>query len=201
VLLSSPFTFELLITDISNTKRRILFSTNTREVARTPLHCRIPCMAFIRGSWLNICIDIVDVCNFCFPGQTFRSTEAFVVSAICRLRRIFTLRDRPRDTGEDKLPENIPRQLDFPAPCSQTQLIDSATIVDSLLPQVNVAPQPPWKPPIRKKAQKSQTADVSPSPMFSINQFQFQEERLQSGGALRYNQEDFSPEVIRPVAT
>ena len=61
------------------------------------------CMyAFSHNSqWLNLAIDMVSVVGELFRGQTFKSLDSILISASCKLRKIFTLKDQPPDTTDD----------------------------------------------------------------------------------------------------
>ena len=112
------FSLELAITDSSNTKRRLMLSSATREIALTPLHARVPNKAMLRGVWLNLSIDLVSFTARCFHGVTFRSLDAIIVTSFCRVRRIFTMRSALWEDQGERIQsvayEPIPKTFDFP---------------------------------------------------------------------------------------
>ncbi|CAG9329797.1 unnamed protein product [Blepharisma stoltei] len=114
-----PFTLDLAISDISGTKRRLLFSSASKEIVSAPLHSRIPNWPFLRGAWSCISIDMSSFVTACFPGNTFRSLDSITVHSFCKIRRIFTMKNPLFELSENsaKNPqncENVPKVLEFP---------------------------------------------------------------------------------------
>jgi len=112
------FSLELAITDSSNTKRRLMLSSATREMALTPLHARVPNKAMLRGVWLNLSIDLISFTGRCFQGVTFRSLDAIIITSFCKLRRIFTMRSALWEDQGERMQgvayEPVPKAFDFP---------------------------------------------------------------------------------------
>ncbi|XP_072136597.1 protein CFAP20DC isoform X9 [Mobula birostris] len=98
VPVGQDFSTELLITDLGNNKRRLYLSTIHKEFSATPLHAKIPLSIIKRKIWNNICIDMVSFTNAAFKGAGFQSLDRIVVSANCKLRKIFTMKLQPQDT-------------------------------------------------------------------------------------------------------
>ncbi|GCC21906.1 hypothetical protein chiPu_0000289 [Chiloscyllium punctatum] len=88
----------ILITDLGNIKRRLYLSTIHKELSATPLHAKIPLGIIKRKIWSNVCIDMVSFANAAFKGAGFQSLDRIVVSANCKLRKIFTMKLQPLDT-------------------------------------------------------------------------------------------------------
>jgi hypothetical protein len=86
-----PWSIELGITDTSKTKRRVMLTSAINKVEVKFFHVRCPINHIKRGVWLNLGIDVYSYMN-AFKGQTFRSLDQIIISAHCRLRRIFTMR-------------------------------------------------------------------------------------------------------------
>jgi hypothetical protein len=86
------FSIEIAISDTSRTKRRLMFSTNSKDVVINPLHCRIPILHFPIGEWVNLSIDVLSFVSDCFKSQTFRSIDNILISANCKIRRVFSMR-------------------------------------------------------------------------------------------------------------
>uniref|UniRef100_A0A8C3Y8H1 CFAP20 domain containing n=1 Tax=Catharus ustulatus TaxID=91951 RepID=A0A8C3Y8H1_CATUS len=101
VPLGKDFSTELLITDFENNKRRLYLSTVHKELIVTPLHAKIPLFMIKRKIWCNMCIDLVTFTCEIFRGAFFKSLDGIIVSANCKLRKIFTLKYKPRDTTEE----------------------------------------------------------------------------------------------------
>jgi len=58
-----------------------------------PLHARIPITAFRRNEWLTLSLDVFAFSAHCFKGLLVRSIDFITVTASCRLRRIFTMKN------------------------------------------------------------------------------------------------------------
>ncbi|OMJ88180.1 hypothetical protein SteCoe_9913 [Stentor coeruleus] len=118
IMPTQPFTLELVITDISNSKRRLVFSSASKELIVNPLHARIPNITFVRGIWANISIDMVRIVNSCFTHNTFRSLDSITIYSFCKIRRIFTMRNPLMDTTGNEIHaegvEAVPKSMDFP---------------------------------------------------------------------------------------
>ncbi|XP_023582548.1 protein CFAP20DC [Trichechus manatus latirostris] len=100
VPLGQDFSTELLITDLGNIKRRLYLSTVHKELSSTPLHAKIPLFMIKRKIWCNLCIDLVAFTGEIFKGAVFQSLDGIIVSANCKLRKIFTLKSKPQDTTD-----------------------------------------------------------------------------------------------------
>ncbi|XP_027966220.1 uncharacterized protein C3orf67 homolog isoform X2 [Eumetopias jubatus] len=98
--LGQDFSTELLITDLGNIKRRLYLSTVHKELSSTPLHAKIPLFMIKRKIWCNLCIDLVAFTSEIFKGAVFQSLDGIIVSANCKLRKIFTLKCKPKDTAD-----------------------------------------------------------------------------------------------------
>ncbi|KAM6177013.1 protein CFAP20DC isoform 2-T2 [Erethizon dorsatum] len=98
--LGQDFSTELLITDLGNIKRRLYLSTVHKELSSTPLHAKIPLFMIKRKIWCNLCIDLAAFTSEIFKGAVFQSLDGIIVSANCKLRKIFTLKSKPQDTAD-----------------------------------------------------------------------------------------------------
>ncbi|XP_009890836.1 PREDICTED: uncharacterized protein C3orf67 homolog [Charadrius vociferus] len=101
VPLGQDFSTELLVTDLGNIKRRLYLSTVHKELSVTPLHAKIPLFTIKRKIWCNMCIDLVAFTSEIFRGAVFQSLDGIIISANCKLRKIFTLKSKPQDTAEE----------------------------------------------------------------------------------------------------
>ncbi|XP_064375166.1 protein CFAP20DC isoform X2 [Dromaius novaehollandiae] len=139
VPLGQDFSTELLITDLGNIKRRLYLSTVHKELSVTPLHAKIPLLMIKRKIWCNMCIDLVAFTSEIFRGAVFQSLDGIIISANCKLRKIFTLKTKPQDTAEqdvcvvpcapDKPTDVIPRNCQLNTDVPQvTQLLNLTKI-------------------------------------------------------------------------
>ncbi|XP_053153317.1 protein CFAP20DC isoform X2 [Hemicordylus capensis] len=127
VPLGQDFSTELLITDLGNIKRRLYLSTVHKELSVTPLHAKIPLFMIKRKIWCNLCIDLVAFTSEIFKGAVFQSLDGIIVSANCKLRKIFTLKSKPLDTADevDGPIDTIPRACQLHPDVPQvTQLLN-----------------------------------------------------------------------------
>ncbi|XP_015730403.1 uncharacterized protein C3orf67 homolog isoform X2 [Coturnix japonica] len=131
VPLGQDFSTELLITDLGNIKRRLYLSTVHKELSVTPLHAKIPLFMIKRKIWCNLCIDLVAFTSEIFRGAIFQSLDGIIISANCKLRKIFTLKSKPQDTAE----ENDQRVVPF-TPCEPTDVIPRSCQLNADVPQV-----------------------------------------------------------------
>ncbi|XP_024384090.1 uncharacterized protein [Physcomitrium patens] len=77
------------------------FSTSFNDVKSTPLHCQIPITMVKRDIWLSLSIHVADFFLHCFKCGVFRSVDAIVLGPVCKLRKIFTMRNRLVDAERD----------------------------------------------------------------------------------------------------
>lgn len=129
--LGQDFSTELLITDLGNIKRRLYLSTVHKELSSTPLHAKIPLFMIKRKIWCNLCIDLVAFTSEIFKGAVFQSLDGIIVSANCKLRKIFTLKYKPQDTAEKEAGYSVPFPTDEP-----TDVIPRSCQLTTDVPQV-----------------------------------------------------------------
>jgi hypothetical protein len=89
---SKQFSIELAISDTTNAKRRLIFSSNNDNLVINQLHCRIPIFELPIGKWINLSIDILSFVSECFKNLTFRSVDYISLSMSGKVRYIFTMR-------------------------------------------------------------------------------------------------------------
>ncbi|XP_062441462.1 protein CFAP20DC isoform X2 [Rhea pennata] len=131
VPLGQDFSTELLITDLGNIKRRLYLSTVHKELSVTPLHAKIPLFMIKRKIWCNMCIDLVAFTSEIFRGAVFQSLDGIIISANCKLRKIFTLKNKPQDTAEEDDVYVVPL-----APAEPTDVIPRNCQLNTDVPQV-----------------------------------------------------------------
>ncbi|XP_012374829.1 protein CFAP20DC isoform X4 [Dasypus novemcinctus] len=129
--LGQDFSTELLITDLGNIKRRLYLSTVHKELSSTPLHAKIPLFMIKRKIWCNLCIDLVAFTSEIFKGAVFQSLDGIIVSANCKLRKIFTLKSKPQDTTDTDVVLGVSFPRDEP-----TDVIPRSCQLTTDVPQV-----------------------------------------------------------------
>lgn len=105
------------ISDLSQNKRNLYFSTSHKELNVQPLSARIPLKCVTRGQvcvfmivlfvwliyfyfqiifkWINLVIDIASFISELWKNQTFKLIDTVSVGANCKLRKIFSLKNVP----------------------------------------------------------------------------------------------------------
>ncbi|XP_074929497.1 protein CFAP20DC isoform X5 [Chelonoidis abingdonii] len=131
VPLGQDFSTELLVTDLGNIKRRLYLSTVHKELSITPLHAKLPLFMIKRRIWCNLCIDLVAFTSEIFSGAVFQSLDGIIISANCKLRKIFTLKSKPQDTAEEDDIFGLPFTADDP-----TDTIPRTCQLNTDVPQV-----------------------------------------------------------------
>ncbi|XP_077134807.1 protein CFAP20DC isoform X3 [Ranitomeya variabilis] len=139
--LGQDFSAELLITDLANIKRRLYLSTVHKELSATPLHAKIPLSIIRRKVWCNLCIDLVAFTSGIFRSAVFQSLDGITVSANCKLRKIYTMKLKPQETGERDIYESssdceptdtVPRSCQITTDVEQvTQVLDLTKLRNS----------------------------------------------------------------------
>jgi hypothetical protein len=105
-----------------------MFSANSKEIVTNPLHCRIPLGNLPVGVWVNLSVDVLSFVAHCFKSQTFRSIDYISISANCKLRRIFSMRNPLLEisTSDQEFPmeyaDILPRNIALPTNISQMNI-------------------------------------------------------------------------------
>ncbi|XP_070433092.1 protein CFAP20DC isoform X10 [Equus przewalskii] len=84
-----------------------------------------------RKIWCNLCIDLVAFTSEIFKGAVFQSLDGIIVSANCKLRKIFTLKSKPQDTADKDAGYDVPLPTDEP-----TDVIPRSCQLTTDVPQV-----------------------------------------------------------------
>jgi len=103
------FSLEVVVVTQSNLKLRLILSSSNREIVVTAHHVKMPCVIMETNTWLNLCIDLTDIVMSYFEGNHFSHVDSLVISANCKLKRIFTLKETPVHALD------IPKMLNFPS--------------------------------------------------------------------------------------
>lgn len=128
------FSIEIAISDTKKIKHRLIFSTHLRDKTSHHFSSLIPILDLPLGVWVNLSIDVLSFVCDCFKFLTFKSIDGICLSANCKVRKIFTMRNRlisesdyesiiQRAEGEvneshtcnDNDMEKIPLSLDMPS--------------------------------------------------------------------------------------
>ena len=77
----------------------------SRVPQRNPLHAKVPLPAGLLcpGVWINLCLDLRNLAAKGFPGSDarFLMCDSISIAGICKIRKVFTLRDPPPDMVGD----------------------------------------------------------------------------------------------------
>lgn len=111
----TSITLEFLLRTSDQQRRRIIFSSNFRDLQVTDLHTKMPLFVKFcptdasqstldicwRNTWMNLCFDLQDLCQYSFAKQTtqqqheFSCLEEICIGPVCKLRKIFTMKQNP----------------------------------------------------------------------------------------------------------
>lgn len=91
------FSIEIAISDTQKVKHRLIFSTYLKDFSINYFTCLIPLGQFPIGIWCNLSIDVLNFVTHCFKEMTFKSIDSVILSASCKVRRIFTMRNKITD--------------------------------------------------------------------------------------------------------
>ncbi|MCO5547521.1 hypothetical protein L7F22_000971 [Adiantum nelumboides] len=125
------FSLELRAADNQGTRRKMYFSTSFSELKSNPLHCQIPLSMIMRNTWINLSLNVPDLFQSCFRVLNFRSLEVIILGPVCKLRKIFTMKNRlAQSVLEAKESEEcLPLEHAFAAGVeATTQVIDTQKI-------------------------------------------------------------------------
>ncbi len=119
LLTQKNFSIEISVSDTQNTRHRLIFSSNLRELNMNYFTCVIPMAEIPIGTWVNLSIDVLSFVTYCFKDLTFKSIDNIVFSANGKIRRIFTMRSKINEDNElndnnnsnSNEYENIPSQF------------------------------------------------------------------------------------------
>ncbi|CAF0824747.1 unnamed protein product [Brachionus calyciflorus] len=131
------FSLDLGITDLSQNKRNLLFSTSHKDLSVQPLSARVPFKTINRAIWTNLVFDLSVLINDIWKNQTFKSIDSITICANCKLRKIFTLKNPPIPDFGLSLEDSLP-QVEFPQGTQHKIQIFSLNEQKSLDPNENI---------------------------------------------------------------
>lgn len=118
------FSFEVAVRDVSDARRRLLFSSAFSDVRATPLHCQVPLRDLPRDEWVSLLLPLVELVPVCFSSASvaYKSIDSICIRGECWIRKVFTLRGDTQaqawtDSRDGEMPRHaivIPRECDFP---------------------------------------------------------------------------------------
>ena len=111
LITQKSFSIEIAFTDTANIKRRIFFSTSTKDVAFNAMHCKIPLGNFPINKWSNFHINLANASNSCFKNATYKNLDYLQLSANCKIRKIFAVKSN-----------ELPRGLNLPLGVQVTEV-------------------------------------------------------------------------------
>ena len=123
---SSEFTLDVTVLDQSQSKRKFILATAYKVVSVTPLHAKLPLSPLKKATWVSLTIDLCSLVQGLYRGQSFKHIESICISSVCKIRRIFTLKDTSVEfskglefpigvSNEEKLINFVTIEKEFPA--------------------------------------------------------------------------------------
>jgi len=151
---------ELAITDLSQNRRNLLFSTSHKDLNIQPLSARIPIKYVNRNQWTNLVFDLAVLVTSLWKNQTLKSIDSLTVCANCKLRKIFTLKNCPNIEFNVLCLEDQLNSVDFPeetnAQIQMFELPDSRKETTNSTPLLNLNPIQQEQQPLTSSRSKSQ---------------------------------------------
>eukprot|EP00826_Nyctotherus_ovalis_P000868 TRINITY_DN10065_c0_g2_i3.p1 TRINITY_DN10065_c0_g2~~TRINITY_DN10065_c0_g2_i3.p1 ORF type:complete len:360 (+),score=60.82 TRINITY_DN10065_c0_g2_i3:227-1306(+) len=98
-------------------RRRMLFTTNARELIVNSMHCRIPLNNLVRDTWVNLSLDIANYFAHCFKLTPNFAIDSLVLNPYCKIRRIFAMKGPIMDSANEFAPDNVqtlPKTVEYP---------------------------------------------------------------------------------------
>lgn len=84
----SVFCIEIVIRDSKAGKKRLIFSSSTKEVSVSFIHSKLPIIVNNIGSWMNLCVNIQDFVSKCLQLQSFLYIDSINLCFDGKLRRV-----------------------------------------------------------------------------------------------------------------
>mmetsp|Transcript_8258 Transcript_8258/g.16119 ORF Transcript_8258/g.16119 Transcript_8258/m.16119 type:complete len:681 (+) Transcript_8258:58-2100(+) len=95
-----PFSLGVSMRDNSKSKRRVILSTNFKDISITPLHVQLPLGLIKRGVWVNFVLDLKSIMEAAFKSR-FHSLDSVEIRSYCKVRRVFTMKAPLADDTDD----------------------------------------------------------------------------------------------------
>ncbi|KAL0246660.1 hypothetical protein GEMRC1_007871 [Eukaryota sp. GEM-RC1] len=147
---TAPFSLELMLTDVSGAKRRIIMSTVVSKPSFTPLHCRLPFPGDLAhspdrsisvkeilnsSSYFTLFLDLENLCESSF-SQSFAHLSSISLRSTCRLRCCYSLRFAPQIPNS---PSSWPSSPSFPNDLSHLPFVIFSTHnFDPVSPDISI---------------------------------------------------------------
>jgi hypothetical protein len=112
---NTSLSFEVVVIDASEMRRRMLFSTSFRRCESTALHAKIALSQRGFSKWANLVIDLKGLTDSFFSAKFLR-LDSFCLRPQCRLRKVFSLPISPSEQA-------IPASLNYPVGVDFTTLV------------------------------------------------------------------------------
>jgi hypothetical protein len=96
ILNKKQFHMEIAFSDQTGNKKRLVFYGSTPyaysrdNIAKQPMHARIPSNMILEGVWLNLQFDISSFVGKCFEGSQLNAIESISINGPCLVRRVCT---------------------------------------------------------------------------------------------------------------
>lgn len=74
---------EILVTGEKGDRRRINFGRADKAIVKSEHHSRLPSSLFKTGTWINLCIDVKAIYEYCYLGDQFKYIDAITLGAFC----------------------------------------------------------------------------------------------------------------------
>jgi len=113
LLKGCEWTVEIVYVNYANERKRVVFCQCKAKSGHLN-YVRLPTGLFKREIWLNLCFDLPALAEVCFPGSAYKHLDRVRVAAVCKLRRIFTMKRKWTDTNGENNCDFLPSAFEFP---------------------------------------------------------------------------------------
>ena len=113
LLSTTNFSIEFTINDKSNLKKRIMFSSNCKELVVNSMHVRVPFNSFPKNKWFNAEFDIESILGYFNDSENnFKSIENITLQTYGYLKKICLLKKSLKELINQS--NSIPKSLMMP---------------------------------------------------------------------------------------
>ena len=93
LLSEKSFSIEVRVTDNSDSKRRLNFSTSFKEIETHEFHIQMPLKLLIANVWTNLYINIGDLLSQSFANKIIKCIDYISISGSCKVRKIYAIKN------------------------------------------------------------------------------------------------------------
>ncbi len=93
LLSEKSFSIEVRVTDNSDSKRRLNFSTSFKEIETHEFHIQMPLKLLIANVWTNLYINIGNLLSQSFANKNIKCIDYISISGSCKVIKIYAIKN------------------------------------------------------------------------------------------------------------